>query len=37
MTEDYYWIGAQKNIGMFSKSQSDGNNFIWLSLFEKTS
>ena len=20
MTEDYYWIGVQENIGMFSKS-----------------
>ena len=25
MTKDYYWIGVQENISMFSKSQSDRN------------
>ena len=28
MTKDYYWIGVQENIGMFSKSQSDRNSLI---------
>ena len=25
MTNDYYWIGVQENVGMFSKSYSDRN------------
>ena len=28
MTKNYYWIGVQENIGMFSKSQSDRNSVI---------
>ena len=28
MTKDYYWIGVQENIGMFSKSYSDRNSLI---------
>ena len=28
MTKDYYWIGVQENIGMFSESQSDRNSLI---------
>ena len=28
MTKDYYWIGVEENIGMFSKSKSDRNNLI---------
>ena len=35
MTKDYYWIGVQENIGMLSKSQSDRNGLIQLSLFER--
>ena len=35
MTNDYYWIGVQENIGMFSKLWSDRNSLIWLSLFER--
>ena len=35
MTKDYYWIGVQGNIGMFSKSWSDRNSLILLSLFER--
>ena len=34
-TEDYYWVGVQENIGMFSKSQIDGNSLINLHLFER--
>ena len=28
MTKDYYWIGVQENIRMFSKPQSDRNSLI---------
>ena len=28
MTDDYYWIGVQENVGMFSKSWSDRNSLI---------
>ena len=28
MTKDYYWLGIQENIGMFSKSESDRNSSI---------
>ena len=28
MTNDYYWIGVQENIGMFSKLSSDRNSLI---------
>ena len=35
MTEDYYWISVQENIGMFSKSYSDLNSLIYLPLFER--
>ena len=35
MTKDYYCIGVQENIGMFSKSQSDRNSLILLPLFER--
>ena len=28
INEDYYWIGVQENIGMFSRSQSDRNSLI---------
>ena len=35
ITKDYYWIGIQENIGMFSKSYSNRNSLIKLSLFER--
>ena len=35
MTKDYCWIGVQENIGMLSKSSSDRNTLIQLSLFER--
>ena len=35
MTNDYYWIGVQENVGMFSKSWSDLDSLIYLSLFER--
>ena len=28
MTNGYYWIGVQENVGMFSKSWSDRNSLI---------
>ena len=34
MTEDYYWIGAEETISIFSNSWNDHNSFIYLSLFE---
>ena len=35
MTKDYCWIGVQENIDMLSKSYSDRNSLILLSLFER--
>ena len=35
MTDDYYWIGVQENIGMLSKRLSDRNSFIQMYLFER--
>ena len=35
VTKDYYWIGAEENIAMFSESCYDRNIFIYLSLFER--
>ena len=35
MTKDYYWTGAQNNIGILSKSWNDRNSFMHLSLFER--
>ena len=35
LTKDYYWIDVQDNIGMLSKSKSDRNSSIKLSLFER--
>ena len=35
MTKDYYWIGVQENIGMFSKSYGDRNSLISPLLLER--
>ena len=32
MTKEDYWIGAEENIGMFSKSLNDRYSFIYLSV-----
>ena len=35
VTKDYYWKGAEENIGMFSDLRYDCNSFVYLSPFER--